>query len=175
MLHTTLTGKAIIVLLGTLIPSGWLVRDLVIFQQDEKHNQKLMFFLLVYFLYLDPMNRDWHLFDSAKACCEEWFPYNSVECEMNVVKSYNGVSQHHFFKSFFYRRSLLIIRNNIFVKNGSQSDGSSSSSKRWYPTTYPFKCLEVDGNTPAWMQQEGYRQYYIFDSHAECCKAHYCT
>mmetsp|Transcript_15776 Transcript_15776/g.32987 ORF Transcript_15776/g.32987 Transcript_15776/m.32987 type:complete len:657 (-) Transcript_15776:54-2024(-) len=92
----------------------------------------------------DPMNRDWHLFDSAKDCCEKWFPHNPVECEINVAISYNG------------------------------SDGSSSS-KRWYPTTYPFKCLEVDDNTPRWMQQEGYLQYYIFDSHAECCKAHYCT
>ena len=50
----------------------------------------------------------------------------------------------------------------------------ATNQTQWYPQTYPYDCIN-DGNTPEWMLQTGYKQYYVFDSHAECCAAHYCT
>jgi len=48
-------------------------------------------------------------------------------------------------------------------------------AKEWYPTlAWPFACSS-DGNIPSWMLMTGFQQYYIFDSHSACCKAHYCA
>ena len=43
----------------------------------------------------------------------------------------------------------------------------------WYPSLNgKYEC--IDGDPPGWMLAEGYKDEYVFDSHAECCKAHYC-
>ena len=46
-------------------------------------------------------------------------------------------------------------------------------SETWYPTLNgKFEC--VMGTAPAWMRLDGFESWYVFYSHAECCKAHYC-
>ena len=59
-------------------------------------------------------------------------------------------------------------QNNIAVSSvGNNNPGT------WYPSLNgKYQCL--DGDPPEWMKMEGYKDEYIFDSHAECCKAHYC-
>lgn len=42
----------------------------------------------------------------------------------------------------------------------------------WFPNLDNFTCIE--GVPPPWMATEGYEDEYVFPSHAECCKAHYC-
>ena len=93
----------------------------------------------------DPMNRDTHLFPSAKECCDTWFPKETAECQRKVAT----------------------------VIDGKQIGGPNVKGT-WYPSLNGrFEC--IDGTPPAWMTaSDGYKDAYVFDSHAECCKAHWC-
>ena len=88
----------------------------------------------------DPTQRDTHLFKTAKACCDLWFPHESLKCQANIATS-----------------------NKVLAPTLGM----------WYPMLSKHEC--VFGDPEEWMKQPGYGAYYIFDSHAECCKAHYCN
>ena len=92
-----------------------------------------------------PEERDTHQFPSAQACCDAWFPDETTACQSNIVT----------------------------VTGGQQTAGPDTSGT-WYPSLDArFICLE--GTPPSWMTaSEGYEDAYVFDSHAECCKAHWC-
>jgi len=50
---------------------------------------------------------------------------------------------------------------------------STDPPSTWYPSLNgQYLCFE--GIPPTWMAEEGYKDEYVFDSHAECCKAHFC-
>ena len=50
---------------------------------------------------------------------------------------------------------------------------STDPPSTWYPSLNgQYLCSE--GTPPTWMAAEGYKDEYVFDSHAECCKAHFC-
>eukprot|EP00578_Thalassiosira_sp_NH16_P025614 CAMPEP_0181100192 /NCGR_PEP_ID=MMETSP1071-20121207/13063_1 /TAXON_ID=35127 /ORGANISM="Thalassiosira sp., Strain NH16" /LENGTH=780 /DNA_ID=CAMNT_0023182907 /DNA_START=66 /DNA_END=2405 /DNA_ORIENTATION=+ len=94
----------------------------------------------------DVTQRDVHLFKTAEDCCKLWFPSKLTECVDNIVQS----------------------------NMGEQVGGPANyNGGTWYPSMNG-KYLCLDGNPPEWMNQEGYKDEYVFDSHAECCKAHYC-
>lgn len=47
--------------------------------------------------------------------------------------------------------------------------------EEWYPTlVWPYECVS-DGNVPSWMTMPGFKDYYVFESQAACCKAYYCA
>ena len=93
----------------------------------------------------DPTQVMTHLFTTAKACCDLWFQDKSAECQANLAVS----------------------------SNGEHVSGPAPFNGTWYPTLNgKFEC--VRGTAPAWMRQPGYTALYVFHSHAECCKAHYC-
>jgi hypothetical protein len=93
----------------------------------------------------DPIQRVTHLFETAKGCCDLWFKDESVACQNYIAIS----------------------------SSGDHVGGPLTFGGTWYPSLNgKYECL--DGDPPAWMEQEGYEAYYIFDSHAGCCKAHYC-
>jgi len=91
------------------------------------------------------MNRDTHLFVTGKECCDKWFPDTTTECQSNIVTVMNGLQV-----------------------------GGPDVTGTWYPSMNGnFEC--IDGTPPSWMtQSDGYKEAYVFDSHAECCKAHAC-
>ena len=93
----------------------------------------------------DPMNRETHLFQNGKDCCDTWFPDETAECQSKIVT----------------------------VIDGKQIGGPDVTGT-WYPSLNGFfQC--IDGTPPSWMTaSEGYSDAYVFDSHAECCKAHHC-
>ena len=95
----------------------------------------------------DPTQAKAHLFQTAEECCDLWFPSHSAHCQNTIV--YSSV--------------------------GTQTGGPPNyNNGTWYPTlTSPYECL--DGTPPGWMVAEGYKPHYVFDSHAECCQAHYCS
>ena len=93
----------------------------------------------------DPTQRETHLFKTAKECCDLWFKEESETCQNNIAVS----------------------------SSGNYVSGPPPFGGTWYPSLNgKFECL--DGNPPDWMKQEGYEAYYVFKSHAECCKAHFC-
>ena len=61
----------------------------------------------------------------------------------------------------------------VTVIDGKQIGGPDVTGT-WYPSLNGFfQC--VDGTPPVWMTASvGYSDAYVFDSHAECCKAHWC-
>lgn len=93
----------------------------------------------------DPMNRDTHLFKTGKECCDTWFPEETSDCQNRIVT----------------------------VIGGEQTNGPDVTGT-WYPSLNGhFQC--IDGTPPGWMTaSDGYSDAYVFDSHAECCKAHWC-
>lgn len=93
----------------------------------------------------DPMNRDTHLFKTGKECCDMWFPQETSACQTSIVT----------------------------VMDGKQIAGPDVTGT-WYPSLNGhFEC--IDGTPPAWMtSSDGYIDAYVFDSNAECCKAHWC-
>jgi len=93
----------------------------------------------------DPMNRDTHLFKTGKECCDTWFPNETSVCQNSVAT----------------------------VMDGKQISGPDVTGT-WYPSLNGlFEC--IDGTPPSWMTaSDGYSDAYVFDSHAECCKAHWC-
>jgi len=93
----------------------------------------------------DPMNIDTHLFKTGKECCDTWFPQETFDCQNKIGT----------------------------VMNGNQIAGPDVAGT-WYPSLNGhFEC--IDGTPPGWMTaSQGYRDAYVFDSHAECCKAHWC-
>jgi len=93
----------------------------------------------------DPMNKDTHLFQTGRDCCVMWFPEMAAECESNIVT----------------------------VIDGHQVGGPDVTGT-WYPSLNGhFVC--IDGTPPSWMTaSKGYEDAYVFDSHSECCKAHWC-
>ena len=86
----------------------------------------------------DPMNRDTHLFETSKECCDLWFPEITAECQSKLVT--------------------VIAGNQI---GGPEVGGT------WYPSLNgKFKC--INGTPPSWMtSSEGYEIAYVFDSHSE--------
>ena len=93
-----------------------------------------------------PEQRDTHLFESTRDCCELWFKSQSTLCQDTIV----------------------------FTSVGMQLSGPTNRyAGMWYPSLNG-KYLCLDGEPPSWIQAEGYADQYVFDSHAECCKAHYC-
>lgn len=94
----------------------------------------------------DPTQKENHIFKTAKECCELWFSSESANCQDNIVET----------------------------NTGKQVSGTPNyNGGTWYPSMNG-KYLCLDGTPPKWMNQDGYRDEYVFDSHAECCKAHYC-
>lgn len=94
----------------------------------------------------DPTQKENHIFKTAKECCELWFPSESANCQDKIVET----------------------------NTGKQVGGPPNyNGGTWYPSMNG-KYLCLDGTPPKWMNQDGYRDEYVFDSHAECCKAHYC-
>ena len=93
-----------------------------------------------------PEQRDTHLFESARDCCELWFKSQSTLCQDTIV----------------------------YTSVGMQLSGPANRyAGTWYPSLNG-KYLCLDGEPPSWMQAEGYADEYVFDSHAKSCKAHYC-
>ena len=92
----------------------------------------------------EPMHRETHLFETGEECCATWFPHDSSAC-----------------------------RNNIVVMDGTLIVDSDERGT-WHPSLNGrFEC--INGIPPAWMvATEGYSDAYVFDTHAECCKAHWC-
>ena len=96
----------------------------------------------------DPSQRDTHLFKTGKACCDLWFPSETTKCQQNIV----------------------------ITQNGHQIGGPAQpkfNGGTWYPSLNG-KYVCIKGDPPSWMNGPGYAEEYVFDSHAECCKAHYC-
>mmetsp|Transcript_34642 Transcript_34642/g.58795 ORF Transcript_34642/g.58795 Transcript_34642/m.58795 type:complete len:283 (+) Transcript_34642:995-1843(+) len=91
----------------------------------------------------DPMNRDTHLFKTGKECCDTWFPTRTAACQAGIVT----------------------------VMNGKQVGGPDVTGT-WYPSLTGVSSECIDGTPPNWMTTPGYKEAYVFDSHAECCKAH---
>lgn len=91
------------------------------------------------------MNRDTHLFKTGKECCDAWFPARTTECQAGIVT----------------------------VIDGKQTNGPDVKGT-WYPSLNGhYECN--DGTPPAWMTaNDGMKAAYVFDSHSECCKAHWC-
>jgi len=96
----------------------------------------------------DPTRRDTHLFETGGACCNAWFnDQNVTECELNIIETIDGYPV------------------------GEEPEEPSE----WWPTlAYPYDCTS-EGSPPSWMLSPGFTSYYIFDSKADCCSAHYCT
>lgn len=95
----------------------------------------------------DPTQREAHIFKTAKDCCDLWFPAETTRCQNTIVKTNTG------------------------QQVGGPPDRNGGT---WYPSLNgKYQCL--DGDPPAWMKQDGYKDEYVFASHAECCKAHYCA
>ena len=87
---------------------------------------------------------DFHIEFDWRQCCDNWFPDETNECQINLIT----------------------------VVEGHQTSGPDQDG-RWYPALNgEYKCL--DGTPPSWMLQDGYRDAYIFRSKAACCKAHWC-
>jgi len=94
----------------------------------------------------DPTQRDTHLFKTAKECCDLWYHSNSALCQDNIV----------------------------YTSFGKQVGGPANfNGGTWYPSLNGIRQC-IDGTPPGWMLAEGYKDKYVFDSHAECCKAHTC-
>ena len=91
------------------------------------------------------MNRDTHLFTTGKECCNIWFPRDTDEYQMKIAT----------------------------VIDGKQIVGFVATGI-WYPSLNGrFEC--INQTPPSWMTaSEGYIDAYVFDSHAECCRAHWC-
>ena len=94
----------------------------------------------------DPLNIEKHLFQSAKECCDMWFKEETAHCQDNIIT----------------------------VMGGAQVAGPNVQGT-WYPSLDGhYNC--IDGTPPTWMTaNRGYKEAYVFDSHAECCKAHWCS
>jgi len=94
----------------------------------------------------DPTQRDTHIFETAQECCDLWFRSKSSQCQQTIVETSLGKQ----------------------VGGPPNHNGGT-----WYPSLNgKYQC--IDGTAPGWMQAQGYKDEYVFDSHAECCKAHYC-
>ncbi|KAL9179752.1 hypothetical protein ACHAXT_007722 [Thalassiosira profunda] len=94
----------------------------------------------------DPTHATSHLFKSAADCCDFWFPAETTKCQNEIVESSFG------------------------VQTGGPANYNGGT---WYPSLDgTYQCL--DGDAPEWMMAEGYKEEYVFPSHAECCSAHYC-
>lgn len=78
--------------------------------------------------------------NSSSLSSDMWFPDHTELCQATIV----GPTSR---------------RNPEFDFNGGT----------WYPSLGgDHDCLE--GTPPDWMLQDGYKDHYVFDSHAECCK-----
>lgn len=98
----------------------------------------------------DPVNVDSMLFDSALECCEAWFDDSVLDCELNVTATVDG-------------------------KPVDGEEEEPEEPQEWYPTlAWPYECVS-DGTPPQWMTQAGFRNYYVYESKAACCKAYYCA
>ena len=94
-------------------------------------------------------NRDNLLFETAADCCSSWFSDQQIDCEFKVIAT----------------------------ADGKPIDGYTEAEE-WFPLqAWPYMCVKVDEENvvPSWMLATGYKNYYVFDSRSECCKAHHCA
>ena len=89
------------------------------------------------------------LFETAADCCNSWFSDQQIDCEVKVIAT----------------------------ADGKPIDGYTETEE-WFPLqAWPYMCVKVDEENvvPSWMLATGYKNYYVFDSRSECCKAHHCA
>lgn len=98
----------------------------------------------------DPMNSDSHLFETARECCKHWFPPSPRNPD-SVTLCIDGV---------------------VTVMDGKQVGGPNVVGT-WYPSLDQSPHC-INGAPPGWMAEMEKRDYYVFDSRSECCKAHGC-
>jgi len=63
-------------------------------------------------------------------------------------------------------------KNDEEVIEGESDADAEVTGTLWYPSLTGSYSGCVSGTPPSWMTAKGYKDVYVFDSHAECCKTH---
>lgn len=98
-----------------------------------------------------------YLFKTLEGCCDHWFASQSG-CMKNAIQ---GV--YEFMQPCPTNRDC---NNN----STAPTNVTEYNLGKWYPDIGSYRCLN-DGNTPDWMLQESYVEWYLFNTREQCCSA----
>lgn len=138
-----------------------------------------------------------YLFDTQDECCTRWYP-NDGDCMKEASQIYfpswkdNGctqgdgyptwmseptLKQTHLFKTaseccdYWFPSESAACQANV----GKQVGGDPNYKVvTWYPALNgTLEC--INDEPPSWMNQNGYKTKYLFESQAACCGVFHCT
>jgi len=97
-----------------------------------------------------------YLFKTLDGCCKHWFTAWDLDgCKNNVIQGMYDVKP--------------CPENRPECNhNTSITDLMEHRKGMWYPDIDGHKCKN-DGGMPAWMLDEGYTEWYLFNTRAQCC------
>ena len=100
------------------------------------------------------MYKRMYLFHEPEDCCQFWFGHDSVtDCASSVIQS-------------------VYIDANTTIT--ATVDPLEELKTMWYPQLELQVCLN-DGNMPQFMLEDGYTEWYLFNTKEACCGTFGCS
>ena len=99
----------------------------------------------------DEVYKQLYLYEEPEGCCMFWFGHDAVtNCVTNIIQS------------------------TYIDANATVTSTSQDPRTKWYPKIQESICSN-DGNVPTWMLNEGYSQWYLFNTKEACCSSFDCS
>ena len=119
----------------------------------------------------DPDYKRLYLFSTLKGCCTNWFTTHDLQgCIDGVAQGvYLGDLPCHQNRP---DKDVLtgIPCEDLLPNHANNPYQPIRLTSKWYPDLDGLKCKH-DGHMESWMLHEDYQEWYLFNTHQQCCAA----